>query len=69
MNKSEYLCNDLEILEKAKTKGVNIVLPDDTLCGNDFSNDSDTLLVKRGQIPAGWEGMDRLSQIEAQSSR
>ncbi len=48
----------LEILEKAKAKGVNLVLPDDTLCGNDFSNDSDTLLVKRGQIPTGWEGMD-----------
>lgn len=40
----------LSILEKAKAKGVNIVLPDDTLCGNDFSNDSDTKLVKRGHI-------------------
>lgn len=60
----ESLCeNDkldyaLEILEKAKEKGVNIYLPDDTLCGNDFSNDSDTKLVKRGEIPANWEGMD-----------
>lgn len=48
----------LEILEKAKEKGVNIVLPDDTLCGNDFSNDADTKLVERGHIPDGWEGMD-----------
>ncbi len=48
----------LEIMEKAKEKGVNLILPDDTLCGNDFSNDSDTLLVKRGHIPAEWEGMD-----------
>ncbi len=60
----ESLCeNDkldfaLELLETAKKKGVNIYLPDDTLCGNDFSNDSDTKLVNRGEIPAGWEGMD-----------
>lgn len=60
----ESLCeNDkldyaLEILEKAKAKGVNIILPEDTLCGNDFSNDSDTMLVKRGHILDGWEGMD-----------
>lgn len=60
----ESLCeNDkldlaLEILEKAKKKGVNIILPEDTLCGNDFSNDSDTMLVKRGHILDGWEGMD-----------
>ncbi len=60
----ESLCeNDkldlaLEILEKAKAKGVNIILPEDTLCGNDFSNESDTMLVKRGHIVDGWEGMD-----------
>lgn len=63
-NIGESLCeNDkldyaLEILEKAKQKGVNIILPEDTLCGNDFSNDSDTMLVKRGHILDGWEGMD-----------
>ncbi len=60
----ESLCeNDkldlaLELIEKAKAKGVNLILPDDTICGNDFSNDSDIKEVKRGHIPAGWEGMD-----------
>lgn len=60
----ESLCeNDkldlaLELIKKAEEKGVKLIFPDDTLCGNDFSNDSDTKLVKRGHIPAGWEGMD-----------
>lgn len=48
----------LELMEKAKANGVEFILPDDTLCGNDFSNDSDTQLVKRGHIPDDWEGMD-----------
>ncbi|MDB4835466.1 phosphoglycerate kinase, partial [Cyclobacteriaceae bacterium] len=60
----ESLCeNDkldlaLELIKRAEEKGVQLIFPDDTLCGNDFSNDSDTKLVKRGHIPAGWEGMD-----------
>ena len=60
----ESLCeNDkldlaLELIQKAKDKGVNLIFPDDTICGNDFSNDSDTKEVLRGHIPAGWEGMD-----------
>jgi phosphoglycerate kinase len=48
----------LELIQKAKDKGVQLIFPDDTICGNDFSNDSDVMEVKRGHIPAGWEGMD-----------
>jgi phosphoglycerate kinase len=48
----------LELIQKAKDKGVKLILPDDTICGNDFSNNSDVKEVLRGQIPAGWEGMD-----------
>lgn len=48
----------LELIQKAKDKGVELIFPDDTICGNDFSNDSDVKEVLRGQIPAGWEGMD-----------
>lgn len=48
----------LELIQKAKDKGVNLILPDDTICGNDFSNDSDIKEVLRGKIPEGWEGMD-----------
>jgi phosphoglycerate kinase len=37
----------LDLIKRAEEKGVNLIFPDDTLCGNDFSNDSDTLFKKR----------------------
>jgi phosphoglycerate kinase len=48
----------LEILEKAKAKGVNIIMPLDNICADDFSNTANKQTVKTGQIPDGWEGLD-----------
>lgn len=48
----------LELLEKAKANGVNMILPDDTVIADDFSNDANIKIVKRGTIPEGWEGLD-----------
>ncbi len=48
----------LDIIAKAKDKGVNLVLSIDTLAGNAFSNDADTQIVEPMNIPDGWEGMD-----------
>ncbi|MCL4120452.1 UNVERIFIED_CONTAM: hypothetical protein GTU68_004999 [Idotea baltica] len=48
----------LSILEKAKEKGVNIIMPLDNLIADNFSNDANTQVVKRGEIPADWEGLD-----------
>ena len=48
----------LEILAKAKEKGVNLVLSIDTVAGNKFANDADTQIVDPMNIPEGWEGMD-----------
>ena len=48
----------LELLEKAKQKGVNIIFPLDTVCADDFSNDANTQVVERGNIPDDWEGLD-----------
>lgn len=48
----------LEILAKAKEKGVNIVLPSDNVCADKFSNDANRQIVATGQIPADWEGLD-----------
>mmetsp|Transcript_116797 Transcript_116797/g.302708 ORF Transcript_116797/g.302708 Transcript_116797/m.302708 type:complete len:422 (+) Transcript_116797:92-1357(+) len=48
-----------KLMEKAKAKGVEIVLPKDWLCGQEFKNDQPTMTVKQEQgIPADWEGMD-----------
>ena len=54
----DYCEYALKMLDKAKEKGVNLMLPVDTLCGDDFSNDANTLVVECGKIPADWEGMD-----------
>lgn len=48
----------LELEEKAKAKGVELIFPIDNLLGDDFSNDANTQVVLRGQIPDGWEGFD-----------
>jgi phosphoglycerate kinase len=48
----------LEILEKAKAKGVQVHLPLDVLAADDFSKDANTQLADVFQIPDGWEGLD-----------
>jgi phosphoglycerate kinase len=48
----------LEILVKAKEKGVNIIMPLDNVCADDFSNNANRQIVPTGHIPAGWEGLD-----------
>lgn len=48
----------LELLEKAKAKGVNLVLPVDTVIADKFDNDAEKGNVDAGQIPADWMGLD-----------
>ena len=48
----------LDILAKAKEKGVNLVLAVDCVAGNKFANDANTQIVDPMNIPEGWEGMD-----------
>ena len=48
----------LEILAKAKEKGVNIHLPIDNIIADDFNNDANTQNCASGEIPDGWEGLD-----------
>ncbi|MDG1804009.1 phosphoglycerate kinase [Flavicella sp.] len=48
----------LELEEKAKAKGVNLIFPIDNFLGDAFSNEANTQTVLRGQIPDGWEGFD-----------
>jgi phosphoglycerate kinase len=47
-----------EILKKAEEKGVKIYMPVDNLCADDFSNNANRQVVKTGEIPDGWEGLD-----------
>ncbi|MBR3608657.1 MAG: phosphoglycerate kinase, partial [Bacteroidales bacterium] len=48
----------LNIIEKAKAKGVNLVLGTDCVAADSFSNDANTQIVPVGAIPEGWEGLD-----------
>jgi len=48
----------LNILKQAKEKGVQIHLPVDVVCVDDFSNDANTQMVDIFNIPEGWEGID-----------
>jgi phosphoglycerate kinase len=48
----------LELLEKAKAKGVNLYLPLDTTIADKFANDAEKKDVDTGHIPADWMGLD-----------
>ena len=48
----------LELMEKAKAKGVNLILPVDTVIADDFSNTANQGLVNKGEIPDNWMGLD-----------
>lgn len=48
----------LDIIDKAKAKGVNLVLAEDCVCADSFSNDAKTQVCSAKEIPAGWEGLD-----------
>ena len=47
-----------ELVEMAKTKGVNLVLATDAKIADSFSNDANTNFASVKEIPDGWEGLD-----------
>ena len=54
----DYLQYSLDMMKKAEEKGVKLLLPVDNRIGDNFSNDCNIQIVKSGEIPEGWEGMD-----------
>lgn len=48
----------LDIIKKAKEKGVNLVLGTDCVAADAFSNDAHTQVCSVMEIPEGWEGLD-----------
>ena len=47
-----------EAMEKAKQKGVKLMLPVDTKVGKEFKPDTESKIVSYTEIPAEWEGFD-----------
>ncbi len=48
----------LNLMEKAKSKGVKLLLPVDTKVGKEFKPDTESKTVAWTEIPDGWEGFD-----------
>ena len=54
----DWKAYSLEMIEKAKEKGVKLLLPIDTVIADDFAPDANSQVVDAGEIPDGWEGLD-----------
>jgi phosphoglycerate kinase len=48
----------LELIDKAKAKGVNLLLPTDSVIADAFSNDANTEIAQNSAIKDGWMGLD-----------
>lgn len=48
----------LDIMAKAKAKGVNLILGTDCVAADKFSNDANTMIVPSNNVPDGWQGLD-----------
>ena len=48
----------LSLLEKAKQKGVKLMLPVDTRIGKEFDKNTESGIAKINEIPDGWQGFD-----------
>lgn len=63
-NIGNSLCEDdrldtcLEILKRAKQKGVSIHLPEDSIIADDFNNNAQSKTTESNQIEVGWMGLD-----------
>jgi phosphoglycerate kinase len=60
-------CRD--ILARAKEKGVNIYLPQDSVCADAFSADANTQTCDSNNIPDGWMGLDIAEKAQAAYSQ
>ena len=47
-----------ELMEKAKQKGVKLMLPTDTKVGKEFAPDTESKIVSCKEMPDGWQGFD-----------
>ena len=63
-NVGNSLCEDdkinlaMELMEKAKEKGVKFMLPIDNRIGKDFTPETECRIVPSAEIPDGWQGLD-----------
>ena len=54
----DFINKAKEILQIAEEKGVRILLPEDSVIADEFSNDAQRLQCASDEIPEGWMGLD-----------
>ncbi|SET04354.1 phosphoglycerate kinase [[Clostridium] polysaccharolyticum] len=55
----DYIDYAKDMVKKAEEKGVKLLIPQDNVCADDFSNDANIKIVAKDQdIEDGWEGLD-----------
>jgi phosphoglycerate kinase len=54
----DFIDTAKQIIADAKTKGVNLMIPTDTIVADEFSNEANTKEVSIDQIEEGWMGLD-----------
>lgn len=55
---ADYLDYAKQMMDKAEKKGVNLLIPVDTVVAKEFKNDTEFKTVGRGEIEADWMGLD-----------
>ena len=55
---NDRLADALRFIEKAKAKGVKLLLPVDTVIADAFEGYSAIKTCKAGEVPEGWQGLD-----------
>lgn len=58
LHEDDLMPEALNVIAAAKEKGVNLSLSVATVCGKNFSNDTERQVFPIDQIPDEWEGMD-----------
>jgi len=58
LHEDDLMPEALNVMAAAKEKGVNLSLSVATVCGKEFSNDTERKVFPIDQIPDEWEGMD-----------
>ena len=54
----DMLDTAIDILKKGYKKGVNIILPIDSVCGDRYAEDANVMTTEDNEIPDGWMGLD-----------
>lgn len=54
----DFLSVARDVISKAKQLNVNVIIPNDSLIADKFSNDANVKVSSTNQIPDGWMGLD-----------